>query len=59
MRTAAAQSQPSEKGAWPVEWRQGWKWSEMATESRPTAYACSASASSRGGANCSADAFQP
>ena len=57
VRTASAPSHGSEAGEWPPSCRNGWKWSEIATLSRPSRSAASAKPSSSAGANCSADAL--
>src|SRR6478735_11880946 len=59
VRSPPAASQLIANGACPCWWRQGWKWSEMKTESSPTCSACAAYVTRSRGPNCSADAFQP
>ena len=55
--TVSAPSQGSAAGACPPVCRNGWKWSEMATLSKPTRSAASAYSSSSRGPNCSAEAL--
>jgi len=57
VRWPAAPSQGRAPGEWPPWWRQGWKWSEIATISSPAASARTAKSSSSEGPNCSADAL--
>src|SRR6476469_3376827 len=59
VRSPTAASQLIANGACPCWWRQGWKWSEMKTESSPTSSARAAYVTRSRGPNCSADAFQP
>ena len=53
----AAPSQGSAAGECPPWWRHGWKWSEIATISKPARSASTAYPSSSVGPNCSADAL--
>src|SRR5256885_7871603 len=55
----SAPSHVSENGAWPSTCFQGWKWSLMKTESKPTSSARHEKSSNLPGANCSADALYP
>ena len=57
VRSPTAASQDIENGAWPPVWRQGWKWSEIITLSRPTCSAWTANSTSSRGLNCSAEAL--
>src|SRR5665647_3110594 len=59
VRSPTAASHAMENGAWPPVWRQGWKWSEIITLSRPTCSACTANSTSSRGLNCSAEALYP
>ena len=59
VRAATAPSQTSAFGEWPPLCRNGWKWSETATLSSPTASARTARSSRRPGGNCSAEALYP
>ncbi len=56
---ANAPSQVRAFGARPVEWRHGWKWSEIATVSRPERSASRENSSSSRVPNCSAEALYP
>src|SRR3981189_445784 len=59
VRSPTAVIQASENGACPPSWRHGWKWSLTVALSMPCASAATASSTSSGGANCSADALYP
>ena len=57
VRAPSAPIHGSTAGECPPWWRQGWKWSETATASKPWASACTENSSSSVGPNCSADAL--
>ena len=54
---ASAPSQGSAAGACPPVWRNGWKWSESATLSKPYRSACERVVEQLPGPNCSAEAL--